>query len=82
MGTVRALLSFYGVLDSATVVKKKKELKNEASGAGTGQRTRIDGMTEAGFQRVADRRVKSMYWATLEYKISPRRKKLQNTHVR
>lgn len=49
MDTARVLLSFYGVLDSATVGEKK----TEATVPGTGQRTRIDGMTEAGFQKVA-----------------------------
>jgi hypothetical protein len=48
MGTARALLSFYGVPGSATVGEKKR---TEASGPGTGQRTRIDGMTEAGLKR-------------------------------
>jgi hypothetical protein len=44
MGIARALLSFYGVPDSTTVKKD-------------GQRTRIDGMTEAGLQKVANQRV-------------------------
>jgi hypothetical protein len=69
MGIARALLSFYGVPDSTTVKKD-------------GQRTRIDGMTEAGFQKVANQRVQINVLTTLAYRTSPRRKKLQNTHVR
>lgn len=78
MGTARALLSFYGVPGSATVGKKKPE----ASGPGTGQRTRIDGMIEAGLKRWQTGGCKSMYWLRLEKKQAPEGRNSKNTHVR
>jgi hypothetical protein len=64
MGTARALLSFYGVLDRPPV--KKAHRWHDWTG----------------FQKVVDRWVQINVLATHEYKASPRRKKLQNTHVR
>jgi hypothetical protein len=69
MGTARASLSFYGAPDSATV--NPRHLARELG------KERIDGMTEAGFQKVADRRVQINVLAALEIKTSPQRKKLQ-----
>ena len=63
-GIARVLLSFYEVLDSATVRRRRV-------GPETGQRTRIDGMTEAGFQKVSNQRVQINVLATLEYRTTP-----------